>query len=102
MLNKIILSTEFQSQYHQMEQQILFQKEKYKQLSIAYRETRSIVHDVKKHYFAIQELIHHQEYEQLLGYTSSAINTLESTYANFNTGNLVKLSKYGNAGTDPL
>lgn len=89
MLNKIILSTEFKNQYQQMEQQILFQKEKYRQLSAAYGETRSIVHDVKKHYFAIQEFIHHQKYEQLLGYTSSAINTLESTYASINTGNLV-------------
>lgn len=89
MLNKIFLSTEFKKQYQQMEQQIIFQKEKYKQLSTAYQETRSIVHDVRKHYFAIQELIKHQEYEQLLGYTSSAINTLENTYANINTGNLV-------------
>lgn len=88
-LEKIIMNTELQNHYNQLLQQIYFQKEKYTQLSIAYRETRSIVHDVKKHYFTMQTLIKKQNYEKLNTYTNDAIDTLESTYAKVNTGNLV-------------
>lgn len=89
LLQKNIVSIDFRNRYQQMEQQIGFQKEKYKQLNVAYRETRRIVHDTKKHYFSIQKLIEDREYDKLSGYTHSAINSLEATYAKVNTGNLV-------------
>lgn len=73
----------------QMNQQIVFQKDKYKQLSAAYRNTRSIVHDTKKHYLAISSFVQNKEYEKLNGYMFSAIDNLESTYARINTGSLV-------------
>lgn len=73
----------------QMEQQLTFQKEKYNQLSEAYRQNRRIIHDVKKHYFSIQEYIRHDDLQNLLDYTHSAITDLESTYVRYNTGNLV-------------
>lgn len=73
----------------QMEQQIRFQKEKYEQLSQSYRNNRRLIHDVKKHYYSIQEYIHRNNLQGLLEYTHSAIDDLESTYVKYNTGNLV-------------
>lgn len=73
----------------QMEQQIRFQKEKYEQLSESYRNNRRLIHDVKKHYYSIQEYIHRNNLQGLLEYTHSAIDDLESTYVKYNTGNLV-------------
>ena len=73
----------------QMEQQIRFQKEKYELLSESYRNNRRLIHDVKKHYFSIQEYIRCNNLQGLLEYTHSAIDDLESTYVKYNTGNLV-------------
>lgn len=73
----------------QMEQKIRFQKEKYEQLSESYRNNRRLIHDVKKHYYSIQEYIHRNNLQGLLEYTHSAIDDLESTYVKYNTGNLV-------------
>lgn len=73
----------------QMEQQIQFQKEKYNQLSEAYRQNRRLIHDVKKHYFSVQKYIEHQDFDSLFTYIRSAVEDLEYTYAKYNTGNLV-------------
>lgn len=72
-----------------MQQQITFQTDKYQQLSAAYRKSRSIVHDTKKHYFSIQSHIKNMEFDKLDEYLKSAITDLENTYAKINTGNLV-------------
>lgn len=40
-----------------IQRQLDFQKKKYEQLGESYRQTRRIIHDVKKHYFYIQEQI---------------------------------------------
>lgn len=89
MLEKVLQNGELKAKNIQMQQQITFQKEKYQQLSAAYRNTRSVVHDTKKHYFAIQSLLEKQQYEKINDYIPDAINMLESTYAKINTGNLV-------------
>ena len=73
----------------QMKQQLTFQKEKYNQLSEAYRQNRRIIHDVKKHYFSINEYINHNDLDGLLEYTNAAASDLEATYVKYNTGNLV-------------
>lgn len=83
----------------QMEQQIGFQKEKYEQLSQSYRNNRRLIHDVKKHYYSIQEYIHRNNLQGLLEYTHSAIDDLESTYVKYNTGNLVIDSLLANYDT---
>lgn len=74
---------------NQMEQQIKFQNEKYLQLSTAYKTNRSVIHDVKKHYFTIQEYMKNNEYGKLEEYLKLSINDIENTYADINTGNLV-------------
>ena len=89
MLDYVVQLTELKAKNIHMQQQITFQTEKYQQLSSAYRKTRSIVHDIKKHYFSIQTHIRKQEYDKLDEYLSTAVTNLESTYAKINTGNLV-------------
>lgn len=89
MLDYVVQVTELKAKNIHMHQQITFQTEKYQQLSSAYRKTRSIVHDIKKHYFSIQTHIKKQEYDKLDDYLNIAITNLENTYAKINTGNLV-------------
>ena len=72
-----------------MRRQIDFQQEKYFQLGTAYKKTRSIVHDMKNHYFAISEMLKQQQTEQLDAYLHSAINDIEANYISVNSGNLV-------------
>ena len=72
-----------------IQRQLDFQKKKYEQLGESYRQTRRIIHDVKNHYFYIQEQINNHHYDQLLDYTSAAIHDMEDHYAKYNTGNLV-------------
>lgn len=72
-----------------MEDQIRFQKEKYEQLSESYRQSRRIIHDLKKQYFCINEYVDNKEYDKLKTFTSEAVRDIESTYSKYNTGNLV-------------
>ncbi len=73
----------------QMQGLLRFQKEKYDQLSESYRQSRRLIHDVKKHYFSVNEFVSHNDIAGLQDYIGSAINDLESVYAKYNTGNLV-------------
>ena len=66
-----------------------FQKEKYEQLSESYRQSRRIIHDLKKQYFCINEYVDNKEYDKLKTFTSEAVRDIESTYSKYNTGNLV-------------
>lgn len=89
MLDYIVQNSELKAKNIHMQQQINFQTDKYQQLSAAYRKSRSIVHDTKKHYFSIQSHIKNMEFDKLDEYLKSAISDLENTYAKINTGNLV-------------
>lgn len=90
-----VLIQQIQSSAHaiynnkQLQQQLNFQKEKYRQLCESYRQNRRVIHDMKKHYFLIQEYIRDGRYSELIDYTSTAITDIENTYAKYNTGNLV-------------
>ena len=72
-----------------MEQLADYQQEKYMQLSSAYKSNRSLIHDTKKHYFIIGKYLENKEYDKLAAYLEIAMNDLENTYAEINTGNLV-------------
>lgn len=89
MLDYVVQLSELRAKNIHMQQQISFQTDKYQQLSAAYRKSRSIVHDTKKHYFSIQSHIKNMEFDKLDEYLKSAITDLENTYAKINTGNLV-------------
>lgn len=87
----------------QLEQQLNFQQDKYSQLSAAYKSTRRVVHDTKKHHFAISKYIEAKRYDELNTYVEASYKELEQTYAVFNTGNLVIdsfLSNYKNVAKE--
>ena len=89
LLERVFNMMEYKVKCNTLEQQIQYQQDKYTQLGTAYRSNRSIIHDMKKHYFAISEYIKNKEYDKLLSYMDIAINNLEANYASINTGNLV-------------
>ena len=89
LLQNIIYLNEANQTRHNMDKQIGYQIEKYRQLSTAYRDTRRLIHDTKKHYFMIRELISGKEYDKATAYINDSITDLENVYSNINTGNLV-------------
>lgn len=89
LIEKIRNINELKSNYQNMEQQMKFQREKYVQLGSYYKSMRSILHDMKNHYFAIEKYIEKEEYNKLQDYMEDAIQKMESCYAGVNTGNLV-------------
>ena len=89
LIEKIRNINELRNNYQNMEQQMRFQREKYVQLGSYYKSTRSILHDMKNHYFAIEKYIENEEYDRLQDYMKEAIQKMESCYAGVNTGNLV-------------
>jgi two-component system sensor histidine kinase AgrC len=93
-INCILIDRTYQNMTVQNEnndllRQLKFQKEKYTQLNESYKQSRRIIHDIKKHYFVIKEYAAHDMNEKITEYLESAINSLESTYIKYNTGNLV-------------
>lgn len=94
----VLLSKKLSTENKQLVQQETFQETKYIQLSTAYRNTRSIVHDTKKHLFIIQNYLDsldndRNEYDskasELREYLSDAIKDLDNTVSQINTGILV-------------
>lgn len=89
LIEKIKDINELEHSYQNMEQQMKFQREKYVQLGSYYKSMRSILHDMKNHYFSITNYIENQEYEKLQDYMKDAIQKMEQCYAGVNSGNLV-------------
>ena len=89
LVNYVSRYNNLQERMSLMKQQNLLQKEKYDQLSAAYRSTRSIVHDVKKHYLTQKAYLDKKEYTALSAYLDKSMDTLEHNYIMINTGNLV-------------
>ena len=55
LLDSLVSMTEMKHKIENTERQVEFQKNKYIQLGTAYKTNRRIIHDVKKHYFIIDE-----------------------------------------------
>ncbi|MCR4839772.1 MAG: GHKL domain-containing protein [Eubacterium sp.] len=89
LVNYVIRYNNLTEKMSLMKQQNLLQEAKYDQLSSAYRNTRSIVHDVKKHYLTQKAYLDKGEYDTLSEYLDKCMDTLEHKYIQFNTGNLV-------------
>ena len=89
LLNYVIRYNNLTEKMSLMTQQNRLQEAKYEQLSSAYRNTRSIVHDVKKHYLTQKAYLDNGEYNTLSEYLDKCMDTLEHNYIQFNTGNLV-------------
>ncbi len=93
-VNYILLENLFrvkilEEQTQQLELQHTYQSNKYSQISSAYRSTRSILHETKRHFFYIQECAGKQDYEHILQYLKTAMTNMENAYNRVNTGNLV-------------
>ncbi len=98
-LERIKYTHNLESKNSQLKQQLNFQQDKYSQLSAAYKSTRRVVHDTKKHHFVMSKYIEEERYSELKDYIEISYKELENTYAVFNTGNLVIdsfLSNYKN------
>ena len=89
LLEKVFRIAELNQKNHAMEQQIQYQKDKYIQLGTAYKSNRSVLHDMKKHYFTISEYVRQKKFDQLQDYLKTSMEKLESGYICINTGNLV-------------
>lgn len=72
-----------------LQSQINYQTNKYQQISTAYRNTRSILHDTKKHFFFLKNCIDQENISALSSYLPEAIRKMDECYNKINTGNLV-------------
>ncbi len=70
-------------------QQNEFQKDKYNQLSSAYKKLRKYQHDTKKRFLYIQECVNSEKYDAIIPYLDNSLDELNNSYSRINTGNLV-------------
>lgn len=89
LLESLFRVKDLEQQKQQLELQHTYQVNKYSQISSAYRNTRSILHETKRHFFYIQECAGQQDYEHILQYLQTAMVNMENAYNRVNTGNLV-------------
>lgn len=89
LLNNLLNVKKLEQEQSQLNQQINYQTVKYQQISTAYRNTRRLIHDTKKHYFFIQQCIEDKKYDIISDYLKQSIKDIEVSYNRINTGNLV-------------
>jgi sensor histidine kinase regulating citrate/malate metabolism len=89
LLQNIVKVQELYQVEEYLEKQIEYQTGKYQQLSTAYRDTRRLIHDTKKHYFFIQSCMDERNYDAVVPYLKQSIKDMENTFLQINTGNLV-------------
>lgn len=94
LVNYILISRIYQSMAYRNEKQQLIerlrlQNDNYTTLSESYKQSRRIIHDVKKHYFTIGEYAQRNNDQEVSDYVYNAIKDIETTYIKYNTGNLV-------------
>lgn len=89
LLNSILKYEELKSENKLINNQITYQKNKYRQLGEAYKNIRCFIHDTKKHLFYIEHCVNNKDYDLIIPYTRTTMEDLESRYCTINTGNLV-------------
>lgn len=89
LLNNLLLSKELKAKEEQLLQQIKYQSEKYEMISVAYRDTRRLIHDTKKHYFFIKNALQKQKNEIICDYIDKELSALDNKHITVNCGNLV-------------
>jgi hypothetical protein len=80
----------------QLEKQLDMQRKHFDSLTTAYRNTRHIIHDTKKHALYIRSGIEQGKTTELLESINYFINDLELSYIKSNTGNLAIDALVGN------
>ncbi len=86
LLENIIEANEIREKQNRMEQQFIFQEQKYEQASQSFKNIGSVIHDTNKHLVYLNECIGHGEYEEAKNYIGTAIERLDKSYKRINTG----------------
>lgn len=89
LLDNVLLSKELKSREQRLMQQNKFQSDKYDMISAAYRDTRRLIHDTRKHYFFIRSAVEESKYDIIPNYINKELNELENKHIPVNSGNLV-------------
>lgn len=89
LFNYVVRSNQLTSENQLLQEQIDFQTNKYQQISTAYKNTRSMLHDTKQHFLYLESCIDNENYNAMKEYLPTAIKNLEQSYNRINTGNLV-------------
>lgn len=89
LLDNILKVNELEISKNQINDQLEYQAKKYLLLSTTYKNSRSIIHDTKKHYYYIIDCLHRQSYDEIEEYLENSINEMEVNFNRINTGNLV-------------
>ena len=94
LINYILLSNtlnqqQIRLQLENQKRQLHFQSDKYEQLSNVYRDSRRIIHEVKRYNIYIENCIREKQYDKLLDFINECNLDIEKKFVVVNTGNLV-------------
>lgn len=89
LFDKTSENSSLSEQLEKSKKQLEFQSSKYSMLSDAYRQTRSIVHDMRKYNRLIRTCIAQKNYDELLKTVEKNESSLNKNVTLINTGNLV-------------
>lgn len=89
LLENVLKVNELQQVELQQKKQLEYQTAKYQQISTVYRNSRKLIHDMKKHFFFISHCVENKEYDAVTPYINNAIQDIEQSHNKVNTGNLV-------------
>ena len=96
LLENMLKAQYLSAQSQQLEKQLDMQRKHFDSLTTAYRNTRHIIHDTKKHALYIRSGIEQGKTTELLESINYFINDLELSYIKSNTGNLAIDALVGN------
>ncbi len=88
-INSMLKQTQMKINLLQQSKQLKFQSDKYEQISSAYRDTRRIVHEVKRYNCYITACAEQNDCEKILRFIRESGNDIEKRFIRINTGNLV-------------
>lgn len=86
LLENIIEANEIREKQNRMEQQFVFQEQKYEQASQSFKSIGSVLHDTNKHLVYLNECIKRREYDEAKHYIGMAIEHIDKSYKRINTG----------------
>jgi len=89
LINSMARQTQLEEMIRSQKKQLNYQSDKFSQLSNAYKETRRIVHEVKRYNSYITSCVHNKEYDKILSFIQNSNRELEERFIKINTGNLV-------------
>lgn len=89
LIKDVIRQVSLEEMIQNQKKQLTYQAEKFHQLSNAYKETRRIVHEVKRYNSYITSCVRKEEYDKIIDFVQNSNRELENRFVKFNTGNLV-------------